>query len=242
MVGVANHGVEEVVKHFKRNFLNSGHKSGNLGIYKQEMLLFKKYCAECSSGLRLLYAQRVAEDITMRFIESLERNMNIRDDGGKRKEMISGIQERLDGVVVNLKKVYRVSVDRMGCHQSERTQDDMGGGTMEMGATDLREYDKLFNEGLLIYDHVEDDANSVLFTVYKIMFKYWAEVLRLEVLRKPRLKLIEVDVDYFRRNIPNIIDKKNFKKLQTLLDDIQQSAKERCIAVVPTTEDIVDID
>ena len=87
-------------------------------------------------------------------------------------------------------------MDRMECHQGERTHDDME-------ATDLTEYDKLFNKGLLIYDHVQDEANYVLFTVYKIIFKYWTQVLRLEVLRKSRLRLIEGDVDYFRRNIPS---------------------------------------
>merc|ERR1712173_192330 len=122
----------------------------------------------------------------------------------------------------------------MGMVQHHKADDHsmmmMDGGD-HVSNGNLGQYDKLFNEGCLIYDAVEDEANSVLFTVYKIIFKHWSEILRLKVIKPATFELIQEDIKFFRSNIPKIIEKKKFKKLQTLLDEIHQSAKERCVVI-----------
>lgn len=204
MVGIADHVVEEIIKHFKKNYLYEHKlKSASIGIYKQEVLLFKKYCYECSNGLRLMYSQRISEQI----IASMPST--------------ESMQALIDGVVSKMRKIYKMEEELSQCHlvQSNDSKHMLGGD---------REYDKLFNEGCLIYDKVSDDSHSVLFSIYKIVFKHWSETLRMRRIDAVEAHAVSQNVEYFRKHIPKIVHKKDFEKLQTLLDEVQQSAKGRC--------------
>ena len=245
-IGIANNVVEEIVKHFKKNFLyDRSDRNTSLGIYKQEVLLFKKYCQECSNGLRLMYSQRISINIINNYIDKLESNINnINNDENKRKEIIINIQNNINKTIENMKKIYNISDELINCHIHQKDNNINNKYNSNNSNDNLREYDKLFNEGCLIYDIVLDNANSVLFTIYKIIFKHWSEILRLQIINQLQFKNIVNNIKYFRNNIPKIINKKDFKKLQTLLDEIQQSAKERCIVIKShnTGDDTVDID
>merc|ERR1712190_687658 len=186
-----------------------------------------------------MYAERIANDVIAQ-IDELEMS----EEKKVRKEIVERIaNEKLNVCIRQMKKVYNISDQlvygqQIDCHMEQHHKggghDDhsmmmMDGNHVSNG--NLGQYDKLFNEGCLIYDTVDDEANSVLFTVYKIIFKHWSEILRLKVINPATFELIQADIEFFRSNIPKIVEKKKFKKLQTLLDEIQQSAKERCVVM-----------
>merc|ERR1711933_359606 len=232
--GIANNVVEEIIKHFKKNYLFDRDNKSSLGIYKQEVLLFKRYCFECSNGLRLMYCQRVADDI-IALIDKLE----MLNDKQQRMEIVDAIvSKKINVCIKQMKKVYNISdqlvFDQLiNCHMIQHQKRDEHNVGMNSNASNgnLGQYDKLFNEGCLIFDTVDDNADSVLFTIYKIVFKHWSEILRLKIIKQQQFEFIQDNIKFFRSNIPKIIEKKQFKKLETLLDEIQQSAKERCITV-----------
>merc|ERR1712154_460269 len=95
-----------------------------------------------------------------------------------------------------------------------------------------REYDKLFNEGVVIFDVSAegsgDSVGVVLFSIYKIVFKHWSETMRMRMLEETELVEVTRRVEAFRSGIPKIVKKKDFEKLLTLLDEVQQSAEGRC--------------
>ena len=252
LIGIANNVIGEVIKHFKKNFLydRENKNTASLGIYKQEVLLFKRYCQECSNGLRLMYSQRIAKHI-VDLIDELE-SFEINSNKDKRTLLVQQIQSKINVSINNMKKIYNIRQELISCHivQNQGLNNNQSSLLPSNTKGNLRDYEKLFNEGCLIYDKVNDKADSVLFTIYKIIFKHWSEILRLKIIPNVHIfNLIQGDIKYFRNNIPKILSKKDLNKLQTLLDEIQQSAKERCRITTDrnrqaddNNDDTVDID